>query len=149
MTREDARADLRTNVRDRRLAYGLLRVLLGANIFMHGVSRLIAGQAVFAAKIAGQFAHTPLPHWSLVSFAAILPWAEALLGLLLLLGLWTRFALIAGCLLILLLTVGITLVQDWNVAALQLIYASAYAALLFLRSYNAYSLDGAIAGNPS
>jgi thiosulfate dehydrogenase (quinone) large subunit len=138
---------LRDDEKDRRIAYALLRILLGANIFMHGVSRLMAGPAVFTAKITEQFARAPLPHWSLVGFAVVLPWLEALLGLLLLLGLWTRFALIAGSLLILVLTFGVTLVQEWGIAGLQLIYAIAYAALIFLRSYNAYSIDGAIAKN--
>jgi thiosulfate dehydrogenase [quinone] large subunit len=126
---------------DRRLAYALFRVFLGVNIFMHGLSRLMAGPAAFTGTIMHQFANSPLPHWSLVSFAVALPWAEALLGLLLVLGLWTRFALVAGSLLMLLLTFGIALVQDWNVAGLQLIYAMAYAILLYARRENSYSVD--------
>ena len=127
------------------MAYALLRIILGVNICMHGVSRLLAGSSVFVSKITVQFAHTSLPHWSLVGFAILLPWVEALLGLLLLLGLWTRFALIAGSLLMLVLTFGSSLVQDWGIAGLQLTYAIAYFGLLFLLRYNRYSIDGAIA----
>jgi thiosulfate dehydrogenase [quinone] large subunit len=132
-------------LKDRYTAYALLRIILGVNILMHGVSRLLAGSSVFVAKITTQFAHTSLPHWSLIAFAMLLPWVEALLGLLLLLGLRTRSALIAGSLLMLVLTFGSSLVQDWGIAGLQLTYAIAYFGLLFLLNYNRYSLDGAFA----
>ncbi len=133
-------------LKDKHTAYALLRIILGVNILMHGVSRLLAGPSVFVAKITVQFAHTPLPHWSLVGFAVLLPWVEALLGLLLLLGLWTRFALIAGSLLMLVLTFGSGVVQDWGIAGLQLTYAIAYFGLLFLLNYNRYSIDRAFEG---
>jgi thiosulfate dehydrogenase [quinone] large subunit len=75
-------------------------------------------------------------------FALVLPWVEAALGLLLLLGLATRYALIAASLTILALTFGSTLRQDWSSAGFQLIYAAIYAALLAFRRENVYSLDG-------
>jgi hypothetical protein len=40
-----------------------------------------------------------------------------------------------------LLMFGTSLVQDWQVAALQLIYGLSFAALLFLLAYNQYSID--------
>ena len=141
--------ELREGSADRRTAYALLRVILGLNIFMHGLSRLLAGPYLFVTKITTQFAHTPLPHASLFYFAIALPWAEAFLGFLLLVGLWTRFALIAGTLLILILTFGSTLIEDFGIAGLQLTYAIAYFGLLFLLRYNRYSIDGAIARKSS
>jgi thiosulfate dehydrogenase (quinone) large subunit len=77
------------------------------------------------------------------AFAHALPWLEAVIGLLLILGAATRLALSAGALLILALTFGSTLHQDWDVAGLQLIYAAVYAALLVFRDNNAFSVDGA------
>ena len=53
---------------DQRLAYALLRMVVGLNLLMHGVSRMLAGPGTFAAKLAGQFAHAPLPAWSVWSF---------------------------------------------------------------------------------
>ena len=79
--------------RDRRLAYALLRMVVGLNLMMHGVSRLLAGSAAFAEKVTAQFAHTPLPASSVWMFAMSLPAIEALLGLLLLIGLRTRAGL--------------------------------------------------------
>ncbi|HEY3990192.1 MAG TPA: DoxX family membrane protein [Acidobacteriaceae bacterium] len=126
---------------DRHLAYALLRVIIGVNLAVHGISRLLAGPHAFAASLVGAFHATPLPAWSVTAFGLVLPWVEAALGLLILLGLATRFALVAASLTILVLTFGSTLRQDWESAGLQLIYAAIYAALLAFRRENVYSLD--------
>lgn len=126
---------------DYSLAYALLRATLGVNIAMHGISRILMGVGVFAAGIEKQFAATVLPHFAVAAFANALPWAEALIGLLILFGAATRTALVAGALLILVLTFGSNLHQDWQVAGLQLIYAIAYALLTAFHRYNAISLD--------
>jgi thiosulfate dehydrogenase [quinone] large subunit len=126
---------------DQRLAYALLRIVVGLNLMMHGVSRMLIGPGVFASKLVAQFAHAPLPGWSIWSFGMVLPAIEALLGLLLLVGLRTRAALVAGSLLIMVLTFGSALVQDWSAASIQLSYALIYSVLLFLLRYNGWSLD--------
>ncbi|WP_348266389.1 DoxX family membrane protein [Edaphobacter paludis] len=126
---------------DQRLAYALLRMVVGLNLMMHGVSRMLAGTDKFAAHMVGQFTHSPLPGWSVWDFGMVLPAMEALLGLLLLIGLRTRAALVAGSLLIMVLTFGSALAQDWPAAATQLNYALVYSALLFLLRYNGWSLD--------
>jgi thiosulfate dehydrogenase (quinone) large subunit len=126
---------------DERLAYALLRIVVGANLMMHGISRMIAGTGEFAAKLVMQFAHAPLPAWSVWAFGLVLPAIEGGLGLLLLIGLRTRAVLIAAMLLIMVLTFGSSLLQDWSAAGIQLTYAAIYAALLFLRRYNSRSAD--------
>ena len=126
---------------DLTLAYALLRATLGVNIAMHGISRILAGVGAFTATLEQQFAASPLPHFAVSAFGNTLPWAEALIGLLILLGALTRVALLAGGLLILLLTFGSTLHQDWQVAGLQLIYAIVYALLIAFRKHNTLSLD--------
>jgi thiosulfate dehydrogenase [quinone] large subunit len=127
--------------RDQRLAYALLRIVLGLNLLMHGVSRMLAGPATFASHLVEQFAHAPLPGWSIWGFGMVLPAVEALLGLLLLLGLRTRAALVGGSLLMMVLTFGTALVQNWSVAGTQLNYALIFSVLLFLSRYNGWSLD--------
>jgi thiosulfate dehydrogenase [quinone] large subunit len=127
--------------RDERLAYALLRVVIGTNLMMHGISRILGGPGEFAAKLVMQFEHAPLPAWSVWAFALTLPAIEAGLGFLLLIGLRTRAALIAASALIVVLTFGSALVQDWAQAAIQLTYAVVYAALLFLCRYNGWSVD--------
>ena len=70
-----------------------------------------------------------------------LPWMEATVGLLVLLGLWTRYALASGALLIFVLTFGTALRQDWETAGLQLTYALVFGALLVFRHWNTLSFD--------
>jgi thiosulfate dehydrogenase [quinone] large subunit len=132
---------------DPRMAYAMLRLVVGANLTMHGISRIIAGSGEFAAKLVMQFAHTPLPAWSVWAFGLALPSIEAILGLLLLIGLRTRAVLIAASMLIVVLTFGSSLLQDWNAAGIQLTYAAVYSALLFLRRNNGWSADAWIARN--
>ena len=122
----------------------LLRMVAGINLLMHGVSRWLVGPAAFAGKLMEQFAKTPLPLWSVRTFGFILPTVEALLGLLLLIGLQTRAALVGASLLMLVLTFGSSLAQDWNAAGIQLVYAVVFSALLSLRRYNCWSLDACI-----
>jgi thiosulfate dehydrogenase [quinone] large subunit len=127
---------------DEKIAYALLRVVAGTNLLMHGVSRLLAGPDGFAAHLTTQFAHSPLSEPMVRWFGTVLPPIEGLIGLLLLIGLKTRWALIAASLLMLLLTFGSSLVQNWTAAETQLMYALIFSVLLFLRRYNSWSLDG-------
>lgn len=126
---------------DRALAYALLRLVLGVNILMHGVSRILAGVSGFVHGLLPEFHGTPLPAASVYAFGLALPYAEAILGGLLLPGLWTRYVCMLGLLLLAVLTFGSALHQDWNAAGIQLVYAIVYAVLLGLRRHNLYSLD--------
>ena len=106
-----------------------------------GSSRILAGTAPFVATLTKQFAATPLPGFAVRGFGYALPWLEGLIGLLILCGAFTRIALVAGALLIAVLTFGSTLHQDWDIAGLQLIYAVVYFILIAFRRYNLLSLD--------
>ena len=131
-----------TSTTDLRLAYGLLRLILGMNIAVHGVSRINMGVRSFAEGLVPLFAKTPLPPGTVYAYAAALPFAEAAIGLFVLVGFESRYAYVLGLLLILSLTFGATLRQDWESAGLQLIYALTYAGLLAFREYNSLSVDG-------
>src|ERR1700730_11355282 len=138
-----------TTNRDAALGYLLLRATIGVNIFMHGLSRILAGPSHFADLLVPAFQHAPLPASFVRLFALALPWAESIVGLLVLLGIRTRFALVAGSLLILTLTFGATLNQDWESAGLQLIYETVYASLRAFRQYNTLSIDELLHRNAS
>lgn len=126
---------------DARIAYAILRLTLGINIALHGITRIVNGTGGFADLLVTQFQATLLPRMVIEVFAHTLPWAETTIGLLVLAGLATRFALIAGALLMAVLTLGTTLRQDFQTAGLQLFYSIAYFMLLSLRSRNGFSLD--------
>ncbi|HTU48992.1 MAG TPA: DoxX family protein [Acidobacteriaceae bacterium] len=130
------------NPTGRKLAYLLLRLTLGINILMHGLSRILSGLLPFAAGMVKQFASTSMPPTLVHAFAIALPWSELFIGIFILLGLWTRIALALGALEIVVLTFGISLTQNWSVAGLQLIYAVVYALLLGFGEYNRWSFDG-------
>jgi len=125
------------------VAYTILRISFGINFMLHGVSRLLADHANFVAYVNHYFEHTPLmPRAALVAFTAVLPPVEATLGLLLVVGLATRFSLVAGGLTMTALVFGTNLAQDWNNAGLQLIYCFIFCYLLVHRDLlNTLSFD--------
>ncbi len=127
---------------DVELAYGLLRAYLGFNILMHGISRIISGPGAYADALVQQFQATPMANGVVSAFGYALPWLELTLGLLLLVGIFTRWALVAGIVLLGLLTYGAALIQDWEVVGLQLTYAVVYALLLAFVGWNRWSIDG-------
>ena len=125
------------------IAYTILRVSFGANIMLHGVSRLVMGHAAFLAYLTHYFEKVSyLPAGMLSGFATVQPWVELILGLMLMIGLATRISLIGGGLVILALVIGTNLAQDWLVSGLQLIYAFLYYYLLAHLDENRYSIDG-------
>jgi thiosulfate dehydrogenase (quinone) large subunit len=125
------------------IAYTILRVSFGANIMLHGVSRIVMGHAAFLAYLTHYFEKAPYFGAGMLSiFATVQPWVELILGLLLIIGLATQFSLIAGGLVILCLVIGTNLAQDWLVSGLQLIYAFLYYYLLVHLDQNRYSIDG-------
>jgi thiosulfate dehydrogenase [quinone] large subunit len=134
------------DVFDRQLAYAILRVTLGVNMLMHGAVRLLGGLDGFAAWMVQQFAQTPLPAAFVRSFALPLPFIEIAIGLLLLLGVATRWALAAGGLLMVPLVFGTSLRSDWNTVLLQMVYALIYYLLLTRRGDDAFTL-GSVFGS--
>ena len=125
---------------DRKLAYLVLRFTLGLSIFMHGLVRLPHLNA-FADGMVKLFGDTLLPALLVRPFALVLVFVETIVGLLVLLGLCTREALVVGSGAMAALIFGTALRSDWNTLAIQLLYAAIYAALLAARGCNVYSLD--------
>ena len=123
------------------LPYALLRIALGLNISMHGIIRWAAGLRSFAESLLPMFQKTPLPPWSVYNFGYMLPIVEAIIGACVLLGLQTRLALISGSVLMLFLTFGSTLRQDWPTVGIQLTYSVVYSLLLAGIRFNSYGVD--------
>jgi thiosulfate dehydrogenase [quinone] large subunit len=124
------------------IAYTILRLSFGANILLHGLSRILNGRPAFLAYLTHYFEHAHLiPASSLPAFGAVLPWVETTLGLLLMLGLFSRFTLIVGALVMTALVIGTNLAQDWLVSGLQLPYCFIYYYLLIHLEQNRMSLD--------
>jgi thiosulfate dehydrogenase [quinone] large subunit len=127
---------------DRQIAYGLMRVMLGMNIALHGISRIYTGVRHFALVETPLFVNTPLPPSLVYGYTVALPFAEALIGLCVMVGIGSRYAYIAGFLLMISLTFGSALHQDFGAAGVQLTYGFLYAILLAFREFNTFSIDG-------
>lgn len=123
------------------LSYALLRIALGLNICMHGIIRWTAGLGSIAESLLPMFQKTPLPAWAVYSFGYVLPIAEATVGAIVFLGFQTRRALISGSVLMLFLTFGSTLRQDWPTVGIQLTYSVVYSLMLAGIRFNSYGLD--------
>ncbi|MEM1270965.1 MAG: DoxX family protein [Bacteroidota bacterium] len=121
------------------LAYALLRVTLGVNFFVHGLVRLpdLAG---FAQGVAGSFEGTLLPVALALPFAYAIPIVELIAGGLLIVGLFTKPALVVLSLLMIGLHFGMAIRQEWGVLADQLIYVFLLFLLLYLHR-EAFSVD--------
>ena len=132
---------MRTSCSSSEIAYSLFRITFGVNIFLHGVMRLVIGHAVFLAYVTKQMQDAPVPSWFLPTFSYVLPYVEGSVGVLLLLGLFTRSGLIAGTLVILLLQIGSCLAQNWSVVGDQLVYSLSFFILLSLIDRNRWSVD--------
>jgi thiosulfate dehydrogenase [quinone] large subunit len=126
---------------DEALGYGILRLTLGVNIFLHGATRLFSGVGAFVSATVEQFSHTPLPEASVRIFATALPFLEAVVGFAILIGLWTRWALAGGALLMAALVFGTALRSDWTTVGIQMVYAVVYFLLLMFRAHDRFSLD--------
>lgn len=128
-------------INDRSLAYALLRIALGINFAGHGLIRIHNGVAAFARTTAEHLAKSPLPHSLTLTFSYAIPFFEAVLGLTLILGVFTRISLVCGAVFIMVLTIGVTANQQWDVASQQLLYSIVFFLLLFLIEHNALALD--------
>jgi thiosulfate dehydrogenase [quinone] large subunit len=126
---------------DASIAYAILRLTLGMNIGLRGLVRIGHGQAAFAQGIVKQMETTILPASLVYAFAASLIWVETGVGILLILGLQTRLALIVGGLMMTALTFGTMQIENFQNAWLQLTYALVFFVVLACRSWNLISLD--------
>ncbi len=125
------------------VAYALMRVALGLNIFGHGFFRILSGVGAFANGAVQGMDKGPLPHALTLAFLYATPFIELTLGLLLIAGFLTRLALVAGALFMIALTFGTVSTQNWAGASTQLIYSFVFFAMLWLVEANSISVDGA------
>ena len=123
------------------VAYFLLRLTVGLVFFFYGVSKLLRGLEPFAAGMTARMADTPLPTFMVTPFAYVLPFAEVGVGLLLILGLFTRAALVAAGLVMMSLTVGVVLEPSPPTVAANVNYALVIFVLLWLSEFDHFSVD--------
>lgn len=122
------------------IAFLLLRLAIGASMFGHGLVRLPKLDK-FSGWMVGSFKDSMLPSALVTPFSYALPIAEFLIGLLLIIGLMTRQSLVAGGIVMILLILGTTLIENWEALVSQLLHVAFFAILLSNISYNSYAID--------
>lgn len=124
------------------------RVLVGVNLFFHGFMRVLTGVSAWEIPQAEVFVDTflpmPLVHLSLYS----IPYIELILGALIILGLFTRWALIGGLILMLVLLFGHLVRQNWSGAHMIMHYGLYYWILLALLGQSWMALDNRRTADP-
>ena len=123
------------------LAYAILRVTLGGVFLFYGVGKFVVGLAATAQWFQDSFAKTWVPPASVYAFSLALPFIEVTIGVLLILGLFTRSAVAVAGLLIAALTIGLTIKGSSTDVALNMGYAVALFILLHRIEDNEFSLD--------
>lgn len=133
---------------DRALAYLLVRLTMGASLFGHGLVRM-PKLAAFHAQMMGEFTKSMLPTAGVSACSYALPFAELITGALLLAGALTRAAAIAGGLVMIVLVLGATSIEHFNVIGDQLVHALFLVSVIAFRGHNRYSVDHVVAGHRS
>lgn len=122
------------------LTYLFTRLLIGASMFRHGFARIFDLMA-FAEKMTKGFEATLLPEVLVHPFMVALPVLELVVGLLLLFGAKTKWATIAGLVIMLALIFGSSMQQNWGAIPVQMFHGVFLLGILLFLPYNKYSLD--------
>ena len=129
----------------RALGYFILRLSLGVDMVMHYVVRQWGISQDFVPVTEKMFVGNLLPMSWVHVFLTILPYFEGVLGVLLVLGLLSRWALTAEGLLVTVLLFGTALRSDWTVVSHQMIYLLFVFILLAVEEYDYFSVDAFLA----
>ncbi|MBE9053860.1 DoxX family protein [Nostocales cyanobacterium LEGE 11386] len=135
------RSHISIKPQDIAIAYLLLRILIGVNYFHLGFTRIVDGLPGFVERIVEQLEGSYFPEFLVRINSYLVPPVELSVGVLITIGLATRSALIATFILMIILKMGVTSVQNWAAATSMLSYAIVLFILLAGHGFNIYSLD--------
>jgi thiosulfate dehydrogenase [quinone] large subunit len=123
------------------IGYFLFRLTIGVNMFFHGFMRPFTGLSAWEQPLAATFVDTYLPMPLVHAVLYVLPFYEIILGALLVLGLFTRLATIAGAVMMLGLLYGNTVKQDWGTVGNNMHYTLYFTGMLALHRFDWFALD--------
>lgn len=118
----------------------LVRLALGASMFGHGLVRMPKLQG-FSEWMVGSFSKSMLPATLVTPFSYFLPFAELVIGILLLLGLFTAQAAFASGLIMVALIFGSCMIEHWDSIGSLLMHAALFALLTGFVQYNSWAVD--------
>ncbi len=121
-------------------AFFVARITIGVNFLVHGLVR-IPKLSKFAEGMTKEFSETYLPEIVVLPFAYMLPFIELILGVLLVLGWKTKFASVAGGILIAVLLFGMAIQEDWGGVGNLMVYAIFFFLLIKNLEFNRIAID--------
>ena len=123
------------------LAYLVLRLIFGIDLFGHGFVRLAGRYSTFHASMMEEFSKSILPE-ALISLTGwvIPPW-EMIVGALVFIGYKTREGLLGTAAVLFILIFGACMVENWRAVNVILVHSLVCCILLAFRSYNTFCLD--------
>jgi thiosulfate dehydrogenase [quinone] large subunit len=122
------------------IGFGLLRITFGVVFLFAGIGKFMGGLGNFVGGMNQHFSGK-LPATMVMPFAYVLPFGEVAAGALIILGLLTRLGLTISGLLIIGLTFGTVMLNDFPTVAHNVQYGLVNFVLLWLVDLNRYSLD--------
>lgn len=125
---------------EHKFAYFFLRLPIAMSLLGHGLVRL-PKLTVFSNWMVDFMQESWIPASLILGFSYAVPFVEVILGIFLLLGLFTRQTLYGSLLLMSIFIFGNCTIEKWDAVSVQLIHAVYFALLLFLIRYNYFSID--------
>jgi len=117
-------------MKDFKTTYFFLRLPIALSIFGHGLVRLPKLQT-FTEGMVKSMGKSAIPESLLTPFGYLIPIAEFLIGLVLLIGYHTKYAIYAGLALMGLLVLGSASVENWSAIEAQLVHSIYLGGLLW------------------
>ncbi|WP_236979228.1 DoxX family protein [Membranihabitans maritimus] len=121
-------------------SYLILRLSVGMSMLGHGFVRIFKLKA-FSDGMVSNFEESMLPEIIVLPFSYVLPFAELIVGILLIIGLWTRKALVTGGFIMVILIFGSSMIENWGAIPSQLIHSAFFALLLHYLGDDTLSID--------
>jgi uncharacterized membrane protein YphA (DoxX/SURF4 family) len=138
---------------NKRIAFLVLRLFLGPFWLLQCFYKVwdpesrtasFANLGIWAHHTVASFASTPLPVWLVSPYAALVPYVEVALGLLLLLGFRVRATLVFSCVYLVSLQIGLMFQGKHETVADNTLFLFAMLWALFLEPYGrVWSIDAA------
>lgn len=125
---------------DKKWAFLLGRLAIGLSFFGHGLVRLPKLDG-FSKWMTGQFSKSVLPDFLVLPFSYALPILEFVVGLMIVIGLFTKQGLLLAGLVTLALIFGTTMIENWDALPSQLIHVAFLSVLLAYLPHNSYAVD--------
>lgn len=128
-------------MKDFKTIFFFLRLPIAISLLGHGLVRL-PKLATFSNWMVTTMEKSAIPDFLIVPFSYVLPIAEALIGLSLLVGFQTKYTLFAGLALMSLLIFGSSSIENWSAIESQLLHSFYLFGLVwFWQKYKPESIN--------